>query len=110
MVGDHLSMGTELVGDRIGWGPFVQRDQLIGDQMWGTKCPGTICVWDEMCHSLLTVFKYDPAALYKVRKFESAAPGQLPQFILFGTKARGMSETIKSSKLLPNATIAYFDT
>ena len=76
----------------------------------GTKCPGTICVWDEMRHSLLTVFKYDPAALYKVRKFESAAPGQLPQFILFGTKARGMSETIKSSKLLPNATIAYFDT
>ena len=56
------------------------------------------------------MFKYVPAALYKVRKFESAAPGQLPQFILFGTKARGMSETIKSSKLLPNTTIAYFDT
>ena len=40
--------------DRIGWGPFVQRDQLIGDQLWGTKCPGTICVWDQMCHSRLT--------------------------------------------------------
>ena len=38
-------------GDRIGWKPFVQRDQLIWDQLWGTKCLGTICVWDQMCHS-----------------------------------------------------------
>ena len=37
-------------GDWIGWGPFVQRDQSIGDQLWGTKCPGTIFVWDQMCH------------------------------------------------------------
>ena len=60
-------MGTEFLGticpwgpnfwgafvhwDRIGWGPFVQRDKLIGDQLWGIKCPGTICVWDQMCHS-----------------------------------------------------------
>ena len=35
--GDHLSMGTELVG-----GLFVHRNQSIGDQLWGTKCPGTI--------------------------------------------------------------------
>ena len=45
--------GPFVHGDRIGWGPFVQRDQLIGDQLWGTKCPGTICVWDQMCHSPL---------------------------------------------------------
>ena len=43
--------GPFVHGDRIGWGPFVQRDQSIGDQLWGTKCPGTICVWDQMCHS-----------------------------------------------------------
>ena len=39
--------GPFVHGDRIGWGPFVQRDQSIGDQLWGTKCPGTICVWDQ---------------------------------------------------------------
>ena len=43
--------GPFVQGDRIGWGPFVQRDQSIGDQLWGTKCLGTICVWDQMCHS-----------------------------------------------------------
>ena len=78
IVGDHMSRGTKFDGDvcpggpnwleticswgpnflgpfvhgeRIGWGQFVQRDQLIGDQLWGTKCPGTICVRDQMCHS-----------------------------------------------------------
>jgi hypothetical protein len=60
LVGDHLSRGTKFFGpfvhcDRFGWGPFVQRDQSIGDQLWGTKCPGTICVWDQMCHSLQNV-------------------------------------------------------
>ena len=39
--------------DRIGWGPIVQRDQL-----WGTKYLGTICVWDQMCHSLNVKLKY----------------------------------------------------
>ena len=40
--GDHLSMGTELVGDRLS----------RGTNKLGTKFPGTICVWDQMCHSL----------------------------------------------------------
>ena len=35
-------------GDQIVWGLFVQMDQSIGDPLWGTKCPGTICVWDQM--------------------------------------------------------------
>ena len=52
--------GTFVHGDRIGWGPFVQRDQSIGDQLWGTKCPGTICVWDQMCHSPLTIVVKSP--------------------------------------------------
>jgi len=48
---DHLSRGTKLFGDWIGWEPFVQRDQLNEDQLnedqfLGIKCPGTICVWD----------------------------------------------------------------
>ena len=47
--GDHLSMGTELVGD---WQLFVQRDQWIGHPLCGTKCPGNIFVWDQMCYSL----------------------------------------------------------
>ena len=37
-------------GGWIGWDLFVQRDQSIGDQLWLTKCLGTICVWDQMCH------------------------------------------------------------
>ena len=49
--GDQIGWGPFVQGDRIGWGPFVQRDQLIGDQLWGTKCPRTICAWDQMCHS-----------------------------------------------------------
>ena len=44
--------GPSVHGDRICWELFVQRDQSIGDQLWGTKCLGTICVWDQMCHSL----------------------------------------------------------
>ena len=64
---DHLSGGTKLVvdicpwgpkfwgpsvhGDQIGWGLFVQRDQLIRDPLWETKYPGTICIWDQMCDS-----------------------------------------------------------
>ena len=30
--------GASVRGDLIGWGLFVQRDQLIGDPLWGTKC------------------------------------------------------------------------
>ena len=50
--------GPFVHGDRIGWGPFVQRDQSIGDQLWGTKCPGTICVWDQMCHRLPDAYNW----------------------------------------------------
>ena len=46
--GDHLfGRGTKFLGticpwgqNCIGWGPFVQKDQLIGDQLWGTNCGG----------------------------------------------------------------------
>ena len=59
LVGEHLSMGTKFLGPFvhgvwIGWGPFVQLDQSIGDELWGTKCPRTIYVWDQMCHSQIT--------------------------------------------------------
>ena len=47
---DHLSRGTKLVGDqtfgpsvhedRIGWRLFVQRDQSIGDPLWGDQTSG----------------------------------------------------------------------
>ena len=47
-----------LLGPNV-WGPIVQWDQLywgrnepglfvLGDQLWGTKCPGTECVRDQM--------------------------------------------------------------
>ena len=80
-LGDHLSMGTKCLGTVcpggpivLGticpwgpnfWGPIVQGDQLswgpnepglfvLGDQSWGTKCPGTECVWDQMRSSLIS--------------------------------------------------------
>ena len=73
--GDHLSMGTKCLGTIcpggpivLGticpggpnvWGPIVHGDQLsrgpnepglfvLGDQLRGTKCPGTECVRDQM--------------------------------------------------------------
>ena len=58
--------GPFVHGDRIGWGPFLQRGQL-----WGTKCPGTICVWDQICHSHTYWKKF---ALLCINLFETSKP------------------------------------
>ena len=66
--------GPFVHGDKISWGPFVQRDQSIRDQLWGTKCPGTISVWDQMCHSLfqitnIGIFSNELDPQYDISKF-----------------------------------------
>ena len=39
-------MGIQKYGDQIGWGPFVQGDQIFGDHLTrGTIFLGTICPW-----------------------------------------------------------------
>ena len=47
--------GPFVQGDRKWGGPFVQWDQMFGDRMWGTGCPGTICVRDQMRRSRIGV-------------------------------------------------------
>ena len=58
-LGDHLSMVTKwagtvcasgpiVLGTICPWGPNEPGLFVLGDQLWGTKCPGTECVRDQM--------------------------------------------------------------
>ena len=40
LVGDHLSMGTKFLVTICPWGLLIQRDQLIGDPLWGPNVRG----------------------------------------------------------------------
>ena len=73
-LGDHLSMGTKylgtvcpggpiflgticpwgpiVLGTICPWGPNEPGLFVLGDQLWGTKCPGTEWVRDQMRSSL----------------------------------------------------------
>ena len=63
-LGDHLSMGTKylgtvcpggpiFLGTICPWGPNEPGLLVLGDQLWGTKCPGTEWVGDQMRSSQL---------------------------------------------------------
>ena len=65
-LGDHLSIGTKCLGTNcpggpivLGticpWGPNEPGLFVLGDQLWGTKCPGTECVRDQMRSSRLYI-------------------------------------------------------
>ena len=45
-------LGTICLGGPNFLGPFAHAaTELVTDQLLGTKCSGTICGWDQMCHS-----------------------------------------------------------
>ena len=51
--GDQMSryclfLWTNCLGDHFPWGPNEPGLFAHGDQLWGTKCPGTECVRDQM--------------------------------------------------------------
>ena len=57
LVGDHLSMETKFLGTICPWGPnwlgtVCPEGPINWGPIVGDHCPGTICVWDQMCHSL----------------------------------------------------------
>ena len=60
-----------VLGDQLSWGPNEPGLFVLGDQLWGTKCPGTICVRDQMCHSLHIWIFFAISSFAKIEEINS---------------------------------------